>query len=237
MRGATIIVTSTTARIDNRVEELRAAGITALGVCCDLTDPGEAHRLIQFALTQTGRVDVLVNNAGMSAISNSVNAAKLADLTDTDWQAAIACNLTTAFYVTRQALPHMVRRDYGRIVNVTSVSGPTMAFSSDAGYHAAKAALVGLTRSTAIDYANHNITCNAVAPGWIGTSSTTEAEKHAGKACPVGRPGTADEVAHAITSLADPLASYITGQILIVDGGNSIQEDHAGTTVKSHEAI
>jgi 3-oxoacyl-[acyl-carrier protein] reductase len=237
LRGATIIITSTTARIHDRLEELRAQGITALGVCGDLTDPAEARRLIEIALAHTGRVDILVNNAGMSSISNSVNAAKLSDLSDTDWQAAIASNLTTAFNVTRQVLPHMADQKYGRIVNVTSVSGPTMAFPSDAGYHAAKAALLGLTRSTAIDYANCGITCNAVAPGWIGTSSATEAEIDAGNACPLGRPGTADEVAHAIASLTDPLASYITGQILIVDGGNSIQEDHAGNIAKPHKAL
>lgn len=94
LRGATIIITSTTARIHDRLEELRAQGITALGVCGDLTDPAEAQRLLEIALAHTGRVDILVNNAGMSSISNSVNAAKLSDLSDTDWQAAIASNLT-----------------------------------------------------------------------------------------------------------------------------------------------
>jgi 3-oxoacyl-[acyl-carrier protein] reductase len=108
---------------------------------------------------------------------------------------------------------------------VTSVSGPVMAFRDDAGYHAGKAGLVGLTRSVALDYARYGITCNAVAPGWIGTASSTEGEVDAGAATPVGRAGTPGEVAHAIVSLADPDAAYITGQVLVVDGGNSIDEN------------
>jgi 3-oxoacyl-[acyl-carrier protein] reductase len=131
----------------------------------------------------------------------------------------------------------MADQEYGRIVNVTSVSGPRWHFPRTPRNTPPRLPSWGSTRSTAIDYANYGITCNAVALGWIGTSSATEAEIDAGNACPLGRPGTADEVAHAIASLTDPLASYTTGQILIVDGGNSIQEDHAGNIPRPHKTL
>jgi 3-oxoacyl-[acyl-carrier protein] reductase len=222
--GARVDITATTERIHDRVAELCADGIDAHGWVCDLTDPGRAADLVDSVAARTGRLDILVNNAGMVSTAQSQRSAPAAGLADADWTAALDRNLTTAFNVTREALRHMVPRRYGRIIMVASISGPVMAFPNDAGYHAAKAGLVGLTRSVALDYAEHGITCNAVAPGWIGTASSTPDEAAAGDATPVGRPGTADEVAHAITGLAAPLASYVTGQLLVVDGGNSISE-------------
>jgi 3-oxoacyl-[acyl-carrier protein] reductase len=114
---------------------------------------------------------------------------------------------------------------YGRIVNVSSVSGPVAAYAGDVAYHAAKAGVVGLTRATAIDTAAAGITVNAVAPGWIDTASASDHERAMGAATPVGRSGTADEVAHAIAFLAGEGASYITGQLITVDGANSISEE------------
>jgi 3-oxoacyl-[acyl-carrier protein] reductase len=116
---------------------------------------------------------------------------------------------------------------YGRIVNVASVSGPVVAYPGDAGYHAAKAGMLGLTRSVALDTARAGITVNAVAPGWIATGSTSEAEQRYGHATPVGRCGTPQEVAGLVGYLASESAAYVTGQLLVVDGGNSIVEAHA----------
>lgn len=127
--------------------------------------------------------------------------------------------------MTRAVVGLMQAAGYGRIVNVSSVSGPVAAYGGDVAYHAAKAGVVGLTRATAIDTAAAGITVNAVAPGWIDTASASDDERTMGAATPIGRSGTADEVAHAIAFLADEGASYITGQLITVDGANSISEE------------
>lgn len=227
--GAAVVLSSTTDRIHERVAELTAVGATAVGVVADLMQPGEADRVVAAASAVTGRVDICVNNAGMIAVGGEVTDTPAHRTTDAQWRDAIDRNLTTCFAVSRAVLAVMHGQHYGRVVNVASTSGPVQAFAGDAGYHAAKAGMLGFTRACALEYAARGITVNAVAPGWISTASQTPTEQRAGALTPMRRSGTADEVAAAIRFLADPSASYITGQLLVVDGGNSVPEDRSWT--------
>jgi 3-oxoacyl-[acyl-carrier protein] reductase len=226
--GAAVLITSTTARIEARVRELRAAGFDAAGAARDLTDTDAASGLVAAALRQWGQLDILVNNAGMVSAADPVfESGSVDSMTLATWQKALDRNLTTAFLVTKAALPTMTSRGWGRIIMVSSLTGPVMALRADVGYAAAKAGMVGLTRAIALDTAGHGITVNAVAPGWIATGSQTPEERGEGMASPIGRNGSPEEVAATVAWLASPGASYITGQFLVIDGGNSIAEQRA----------
>jgi 3-oxoacyl-[acyl-carrier protein] reductase len=225
-RGAKIAITSTTDRINERARELATESADVFALPADLRDHATTHMLVREVLERYGRIDILVNNAGMTQISNpdETLSRSLVELSEADWDYSMALNLKTTFNVTKAVLPSMLAANYGRIVNVSSVTGPLVSNPRATAYSAAKAGMVGLTRSLAMEVARKGITVNAVAPGWIETASSTAEEIIAGKNTPVGRPGRADEVAAAIAFLATESASYVTGQMIVVDGGNTVQE-------------
>ena len=219
-----IAIVATTDRIYERAEELKAEGIDAKGYIADLMDREQVKKLVTAVTEEFGQIDVLVNNAGMVQVGVEEDFSGFLDMTYESWDDAIDRNLNITFNVTKEVMPFMVDAGYGRIVNVSSVTGPVVSNPGEGSYSAAKAGVVGLSRALAIEFGSNGITVNCVLPGWIGTASQTEAEAAGGLNTPLGRSADAAEVAKAIVFLASEEASYITGESLVVDGGNTIQE-------------
>jgi 3-oxoacyl-[acyl-carrier protein] reductase len=217
--GAEVIITSTSNRIFDRATEIQARGLVA-----DLCDEKQVKELF----SNIDALDILVNNAGMTSISNPAGDSEAGDVANielSNWRLGMARNLDSAFLVTKYALPLLRKSKSGRIVMISSVTGAIMAMKNQPIYASAKAAMVGLTKAIALDEAKNSITCNAILPGWIATDSISDKEKEQGRFVPLGRGGRAEEVASSVAFLVSDEASYITGQSIVVDGGNSIMEE------------
>ncbi|HQE91900.1 MAG TPA: 3-oxoacyl-[acyl-carrier-protein] reductase [Anaerolineae bacterium] len=201
------------------VAAITAMGRRAVALPADVGDFDQAAALVTAALDALGRLDILINNAGI------VHDALLLRMQETDWDEVLRVNLKGAFNTSKAAVRPMLRQHFGRIINVSSVSG-LMGQVGQANYAASKAGLIGLTKSMARELGARNITVNVVAPGFVPTDlnvTLDETWREQLRAwIPLGRFGTADDVAHAVAFLASNEAAYITGAVLPVDGGLSM---------------
>ena len=221
--GANVVVTSTTARIHKRSAELGVPQ-RSRGYVGDLTKADAAAGLVDFAVSEFGGLDILVNNAGMQQTGVYSDWPGVDELGEDDWALTLSLSLSTCYLTTRAAIPHLRKSGRGRIVNMSSVSGPVAIFYGGGAYAAAKAAMVGYTRSLALELGRDGITANAIAPGWIENGRSGKELLVAGKNTPVGRAGRPDELGALALYLASDECSYVTGQMIIIDGGNTIQE-------------
>ena len=214
--GAQVVVNyaNSASAADAVVEQITAAGGSAYALKANVSIEAEVGGLIKTVLERSGRLDVLVNNAGITRDG------LLMRMKTDDWQSVIDLNLSGVFLCTRAVARPMLKQKSGRIINITSVVG-LMGNAGQANYAAAKAGVIGLTKSTAKELASRGITVNAVAPGFIATDMTKDLDADLIlKDIPLGTFGTQEQVAGAVRFLAaDPAAAYITGQVLQVDGG------------------
>lgn len=204
------------AAAEQTAEECKAFGVQAMTLQADVTDPAQCQALVETAAKTFGRLDVLVNNAGVTADKLILR------MQEADFDKVINANLKGAFFCCKTACKLMMRQRYGRIINISSVVG-LHGNAGQSNYAASKAGLIGLTKSLAKEFAARGVTVNAVAPGFIETDMTaamSDAAKEAAlTAVPAGKVGHAEDVANAVAFLASAEAGYITGQVLYVDGG------------------
>lgn len=220
--GAKVVVNyrATEAAANEVVEQIKAQGGEAIAIQADVSKSDQAQRLIKATLDAYGRLDILVNNAGTTRDN------LLARMSEEDWDLVLDTNLKGAFNCTKAAIRPMMRQRYGRIVNITSVSG-LAGNPGQANYCAAKAGLIGFTKALAKEVGSRNITVNAVAPGFVLTDLTADLsqklQEQAIEKAPLGRAGTPKDIANAVAFLVSDEAAFITGQVLSVDGGLAMQ--------------
>lgn len=203
-------------KLDSLVAEIAQVGGKAAAFPLDVSDEEQIKSTCKAAIAQFGKIDILINNAGITR-DQLVMRMKRAD-----WDSVLNTNLTSAYLCIQQVVPSMLKQRWGRIINITSIFGQ-MGQAGQANYASSKAGLIGLTMAIAREVGSRNITCNAVAPGFIETAMTSalpdELKQSALKAIPLGRVGTPEEVAGCVAFLASDEAAYITGHVLNVNGG------------------
>jgi hypothetical protein len=228
--GAIVVLTARTDRVHENAKDIKEQGYKAVSFNMDITKPAEVNSVVQKVLEQFGKIDILVNNAGVLKL------VPLVDMTDEVRDKMIDINIKGTFIMTKTVLPSMLKRKYGRIVNLSSVTGPLVADTGETAYATTKAAIWGFTRALAFEVAQYGITVNAICPGMIDTDMVRNmaAEtnpndpqsvlKDLARGIPMGRLGTIEEVGELVAFLASDEAKYITGTPILIDGGSTLPE-------------
>jgi 3-oxoacyl-[acyl-carrier protein] reductase len=217
--GAKVICVVRRPIVHERVKELTDEGYDAVGYVVDLTKKKEVSSMIDDILSKYEKIDVLVNVAGggEGVHGNIVN------ITEDEWDKVMAANMKTCLLCTKSVLPFMMERGWGKIVNISSVTGPIVSMRGSTAYSASKGAVSAFTRALALDIAEHGITVNSICPGWIDSGVVKNIEKLRAS-IPMKRLGNSEEVGYLALFLATKESDYITGQDFVIDGGNIIQE-------------
>jgi 3-oxoacyl-[acyl-carrier protein] reductase len=226
--GAKIAIAATSNEIIERANELTKKGYNVIPFQVDLTVMSDVLKMVDKIAEHYGTIDIVVNNAGIgprgSSTLDSVGKYFI-DLTEEEWDAQIAANLKTTFNCIKAVLPIMINKRYGKIVNMSSVTGPFVSIPGTSAYSAAKGGVSGLTKALALEVAEYNITVNSIAPGWIDTGKPLE--RKGGLSSPMKRAGRPEEAANLVLFLSSDDSSYLTGHDIILDGGHILQE-HKG---------
>jgi 3-oxoacyl-[acyl-carrier protein] reductase len=217
--GAEVVVTDLSEEIFKVGKEIEALGAKTLPVKCDVTNLQAAESIEETIVGKFERIDILVNNAGIYPQKSFL------EMTEEDWTKVLGINLNGVFHCTKAVIPKMVEQRYGKIVNIASIAGAVVGFYNLTHYSASKAAIVGFTKSLALEMAQFGINVNAIAPGPIdvgGMPTGSEIEKQTIKAIPIGRMGLPRDIANLAVFLASDDSSFITGQCIVCDGGYTL---------------
>jgi len=222
--GVKLAIADISEEVSDRGEELQALGYDATSLKLNITKFNEVMEMVGQVVKKYGRIDILVNIAGIGPRGATPHGLgrPFFELTEADWDSQIAINLKTTFNCIRNVLPIMIKQRYGKIVNMSSVTGTMVSDPGASAYSAAKGGVSGLTKALALEVAQYGITVNAICPGWIDTGR--ELEHKAGLSSPMKRAGTAEEVANLVLFLSSDQSSYLNGHDVVIDGGNILQE-------------
>jgi 3-oxoacyl-[acyl-carrier protein] reductase len=239
--GATLVVTDISDRLFERAKELETSGCKVAAYQADLSISKEVNDMVQKVLEKFGKVDILVNIAGIQPRIPKIQetqafAVPFVDMKDEDLERALNSNLKTTFNCTRAVLPSMIKQRYGKIINMSSVTGPIVSQPGLTAYAIAKAGVTGLTHTLALEVAEYGINVNQICPGSIDTGlPLDEIERECERGIPMKRLGKPDEVANLVVFLASDESSYMTGHMMVIDGGNILQELHAPIPTRKNE--
>ena len=219
--GAKVAVVDISDKIDEVVQAISDLGSSGLALKCNVADHEEVHKVSEKVFEKYGRVDILVNNAGIYPFKPFV------EMTEENWDKVMNVNVKGIFNFTKAVLPKMIERKYGKIVNLSSVAGEELGYANLVHYSASKAAILGFTRSLALEVARYGINVNSICPGAIETPGAAgqisrELYEQTKNSIPLGRWGKPEDIANTVVFLVSEYASYITGQCIIVDGGLTI---------------